>query len=73
MSRTPNYVLTEDHNFGPFGDQKTLEVGSFVRPIEYIYVPKHCLEKGVHNRAFSYCYTRYGIILIPNALIRKTS
>lgn len=72
--RTPNYVLSEAHyhHVGPM-DARTLPAGTFVRPIELCYVPKHVTEA---NREFDkekevYCYCRYGILPIPKSIIRE--
>lgn len=76
--RTPNYVLSESHTYsvGPM-DTRTLAAGTFVRPIELPYVPKHVTEDS-QNRWFDketqiYCYCRYGILAIPKKLIRESA
>lgn len=72
--RTPNYQLSEDYTyFVGAMDTRTLPQGTFVRPIELTYVPKHITEG---NKIFSkdtevYCYTRYGILAIPRKIIRE--
>jgi hypothetical protein len=76
--RTPNYVLIQDYSFsegqGWGQNQKTLPQGAFVRPISEDYVPKHILEKySFYNKDLEiYCYTRYGIMLIPKKYLRET-
>lgn len=74
--RTPNYVLSEAHVYstGPM-DTRTLPAGTFVRPIELTYVPKHVTEDP-QNRWFDkekdvYCYCHYGILAIPRKIIRE--
>lgn len=73
---TPNSVLTEDHSWshGPY-DQISLGAGAFVRPIEFIYVPKHVLDKplckGFNKDKEIFCYTSYGILPVPYSKIRR--
>lgn len=72
---TPDYVLTEDHNVTYNSTEgKILLAGSFVRPIEIQYVPKHITDSAF-GRWFNknteiYCYTRYGIVPIPRNILR---
>ena len=74
-ARAPNYILIAPHTFGisPM-DSKTLEAGTFVRPIELCYVPKHVLEdkrwRGI-GPDFVFAYTRYGIIPILKSRIKE--
>lgn len=75
--KTPDYILTEDfnHYMGPH-DSRKLPAGSFVRPIEFRWLPKHIQESpdGIWNKFHSdkiYCYTHYGIILIPKNILRE--
>jgi hypothetical protein len=77
MMPTPNYVLTEEHavSSGPY-DTKTLPAGSFVRPIDPVYLPRHITESDEY-KYFSperqiYCYTRIGIVAIPKYKVRRT-
>jgi len=73
--QTPNYALIQDvmcENGG--ADPKRLPAGSYVRPIEFKYVPKHITSQ---HRFFDeetsvFCYTRYGIIPIARNLLRQT-
>lgn len=83
---TPNYVLTEQHTFGKYGDKQVIEAGTFIRPIELRYVPKHVTEdpqrynydvtswklSGFEADRDVYCYTpRHGIVNIPRDRIRR--
>ncbi len=76
-SRTPNYSLIESYTYylSP-GDSLTLPAGTFVRPIELTYVPKHVLEDprkvGFNKEAEVYCYCRHGIIAIPRKIIKES-
>lgn len=74
---TPNFVLMSPLTIsrGPY-DNKTLPAGTFVRPIEYQYVPKH-IQDADWNRFFDqttdiFCYTRVGIVAVPRNIIRNT-
>lgn len=75
MPRLPEYVLTEDHSFGPYQDSKVLKVGSFVKPIDLYYVPKHCFNSRASmyydSKRDVFCYTSFGIIPIPKTKIRE--
>lgn len=73
---TPNYVLMEEYNINiDTHDIKTLPQGTFVRPIEYRYVPKHVLDHplwkwfNAEREVFVYC--RLGIIAVPKKLLRQ--
>jgi hypothetical protein len=74
--RTPDYRTTEDFNLGTGMDPKILPAGSFVRPVDLKWVPKHLVESPDHRffneerEVFAYC--RFGFIVIPKRLLRKT-
>ncbi len=73
MSRSPDYVLTAPHAV-PGSHDLTLPAGAFVRPIATCYVPKHVLEdtrwQSFWLEGMLFCYTRYGILPIPKAIVR---
>lgn len=75
--RTPNYTLGGPfkHSKGPH-DEITLPIGSFVRPLDISYVPKHVLEdpewRYFNKDLEMFCYTSKGIFVIPKYLIRET-
>lgn len=74
--RVPDYVITEDYSFTfDRTDTKTLPAGSFVKPIELVYVPKHVVEqdrwRGFNKAKDVFCYTRLGIVSIPRKIIRE--
>lgn len=72
---TPNYIIIQDISLGRGAwSDKILKAGSFVRPIDVRYVPKHVLEQHVYyNPNFEiFCYTRYGIVPIAKNLMRIT-
>lgn len=73
MAKVPTYILKEPYRFGPLHDMKEMPQGSFIRPIELCYVPKHCFS-GPAATYYSkerdvFCYTHYGIIPIPKNLV----
>lgn len=74
--KTPNYVLTAAHtyHFGPH-DTKVFDAGTFVRPIEKRWLPKHVLEhkdnRWVDHSREVFCYTRWGILLLPRNILRQ--
>lgn len=72
MTRTPNYVLSDDFHIS--GD-KNLPAGSFVRPIRWEYLPKHIthskLYEGIEPIGVLFCYTRYGIVPIDIRRFRQ--
>jgi hypothetical protein len=75
--RTPNFVTNEpiDINYGKY-DTKVIPVGSFVRPIEYQYVPKHILDDKRWERFDKeteiFVFTRYGFVPVKRTSIRET-
>lgn len=76
MSRTPDYVLTEDVYYkANTYDEKQIPAGSFVRPIELSYVPKHIIEdtrwRWFNKDLEVFCYTHYGILPIAKDKMRQ--
>lgn len=74
---TPNFVLSRNVSVTGenFQNNIDLSAGTFVRPIDPVYVPKHILDAPM-NRWFNektefYCYTPKGILIIPKDAIRK--
>lgn len=76
MLPTPNFVTTEAYKISLRGGRdKELPVGSFVRPLDIAYVPKHVTEDN-SSRWFMeerdvYCYTHFGIAILPKRILRK--
>lgn len=75
---TPDYVLTEDfeHYLTRGGEPLRLKAGSFVRPIEYGYLPTHIKNDDTNHWDVKtgkkiYCYTRFGILPIPAELVAR--
>lgn len=73
---TPNYVMTKDYRIFVVGKQeyRTIPEGTFVRPIEQCYIPKH--TKDIWDKWFTpvlevYTYSTYGILPIPRKYIRQ--
>jgi len=75
-SKTPNYVLTEDYQLRTTlgKDPVILPKGSFVRPINYCYLPKHIIEDNgwlaFDLETFVFAYTKFGIFPIPRDILR---
>jgi len=76
--KTPDYVLDEayTHHQSWGTEGKTLPAGSFVRPIEFRYLPKEMRDEPkyqyIEKDGTSYfCYTHIGIIAIPKDKVRK--
>lgn len=82
--RTPNYVLSEEHTYwvsrsGTMSgihwtpnSVATLPKGTFARPIELCYVPKHVRDEnsqGFDPATDVFCYTNRGIIKIPRNIL----
>ncbi len=73
--RTPNYRLLEAHTVsnGPH-DQRLLPAGSYVRPIELRYVPKHVIDDSrwtwFDGDIEVFCYCSLGIIPIPKKILK---
>lgn len=72
---TPDYKLTEPFKYWVnTQDCITFPAGSFVRPIEYAYLPKELKEKFKLNFASgteAFCHTKIGIICIPKNVLRR--
>lgn len=76
MSKTPDYVIDGDVTVrNGIADAKTLPAGSFVRPLQLCYVPKHITENPNHayfnTEKQVFCYTSIGIIPIDRDCIRE--
>ncbi len=77
-ARAPTYsLISEVQCPSPSGNgANVLESGTFIRPIDISYVPKHITSKNEYRffdgRTEIYCYTRYGIIPIKRSNIRET-
>lgn len=77
--RSPNFRLRQPHEIQlKFGtgtvDRVMLSQGTFVRPVENHYLPKHLFE----DYQFKYmgkeevaCYTRYGFHAIPKEKLEE--
>jgi hypothetical protein len=76
MLPTPNFITTEDYRFMKSKwTEQILPAGSFVRPIELCWLPKHILDADGHKWFNSetevYAYCSWGIIAIPKKIMRK--
>jgi hypothetical protein len=75
MARTPDYLTTQDIELtADWTDKLIIPAGSFVQPMDYGYVPKHCRDskfnRGYDKNIHWFCYTRFGIFVLPKAMIR---
>ena len=75
---TPNYVTTEEiKTCTPTNLNAviTIPAGMFVRPIDPVYLPIHIKNSRSHkwfnDERDVYCYTRFGIVVIPIQSMRK--
>jgi hypothetical protein len=74
---TPNYLTQEEYSVKVLGNDKVLPANSFVRPIEYTYVPKYLKEiEDMPYQRFNpqtevFCYTHWGIVVLPLKLLRR--
>jgi hypothetical protein len=76
--KTPNYQIEEDHrvvtNPGSY-ETKLVPKYTFVRPIDYYYVPRH-IKEDERYRYFNpeteiFCYCPLGIHPFPKKIVRK--
>lgn len=73
--KMPDYRTIEDcvlkGDF--FSDSKTLPAGSYVKPIDWYWLPAHIKEQYKHydRHTMLICYTRYGIFPIPKAIVEE--
>lgn len=74
MSSTPNYILKRRFVFEIGAqDMIILDPGTFVRPLDIYYVPKHIKERHplLNLEKEVYCYGSFGIIPIPRDFLRE--
>lgn len=76
--KTPNYCLVEPHTYyanGYGGDHRDLPAGSWVRPIQIQYVPKHVTEdkrwSNFDPKSEIFVYCRFGIIAVPLNIVKE--
>lgn len=73
---TPNYMTTEDIRLvADWQDEFIIPAGTFVKPVDLVYVPKHVVDSK-YNMHYNkdedqFCYSSYGMHIIPNKFIRK--
>ncbi len=72
--RVQDYVTIEATSVSVGADSKRLEAGSFVKPIDIYYVPKHIKEDvkflGWNLDKYVFCYTHWGITLLERSNLR---
>lgn len=72
--RAPHYGITEEYPISVNAQtRKVLPAGSFVRPINIEYVPKHILKENpdLNQKIWVFCYTHYGIVPIPREIVEE--
>lgn len=73
---TPDYKLTEDFKYWVnTQDCITMPAGTFVRPVEFCYLPKDIQDKNQFIKTDGkqvFCHTKIGLIPIPKQLLRRT-
>lgn len=74
--RIPEYLTTEDITIRLGSNQtQVLPANSFVKPIDFGYLPKHIKESesGRYFNKFTqvFCYTHFGITVIDRNKIRE--
>lgn len=74
--RAPDYALMEDFTYKVgLWESKVMPAGTFLRPVELCYVPKHVVDDSRWSRYDKindiFCYSSYGFIPIPRKLIRQ--
>lgn len=74
--KTPDYVLTEEINIlDERWNKIPIPSGTFMRPIDFRYVPKHVIDNPLHRwfnkdtEVFCYCYM--GIVIVDISKIRE--
>lgn len=73
--RSQNFITQESHSFAQgMYDTKIIPAGTFVRPIEYCYVPKHVKDdprwRHFDQKTEIFCYCSYGMVPILREKIR---
>jgi len=76
--RTPEYVIDKEYTiYSGIARDKVLPAGAFVKPIDPYWLPKHIKDsnefKWANPKTEQFCYTHFGIVLIPLNLIRRVS
>jgi hypothetical protein len=74
---TPDYKLTADFKYWVnTQDCITMPAGTFVRPVEFRYLPKELQDRSSLIKIADkevFCHTKIGLIPIPKELLRKTT
>ncbi len=76
--KTSNWALIEDYSYSQgsgYGDRKTLPAESYVKPVEWKYLPRHITEDGEnrwHNtETHVFCHTKHGMIPVPRRILKE--
>jgi hypothetical protein len=75
--KTPEYVTKEPWSYKKSFNTEPVNfpAGSFMKPIDPYYLPKHVLDSDEYRwsnkNTETFAYTRIGIIPVPKDLLRK--
>lgn len=74
--KIPEYRTIEDCMVFVDGkESKKLLKGSFVKPIEFCYIPQHIKDrpgvKRYNTQTDVYCYTQFGLVSVPRVNLRS--
>lgn len=73
-TRPKDYMLTEETTVKTFNGDKVLPKYAFVKPMDPYHVPKFIKERDSWYHlegTYVYCYTHWGIVSLPKALVRE--
>lgn len=78
--KTANYLTIEavEIHRGYGSESITIPQGTFVKPIEFCYVPKHVRDDMFNHNVYNkdthiYCYSSYGMYPILRTKIREVN
>lgn len=73
--KTTNYVLNQDLLLNIGRTLETVPAGTFCKPVELCYVPKHVIQDErwdyIDPQTTVFCYTRVGFIPVPRSYLRE--
>lgn len=74
--RSPNFILSMPLQITHRGSSVTLPYGTFIRPINDEYVPRHVFDKPenkwYNSETHLFAYTWFGIIQIPKDAVKES-
>lgn len=75
--KTPNYVLLENHSYqdpsSAWHDPKIIPAGTFVKPIDIMYVPLHVKERWKYFKPGIevFVYSSHGMFPVLKRIVRE--